>query len=67
MTDTLYCSFCANSQYDVRTLFAGPHVFVCDVCVRVMAAMLQKEDADTPIMERLVADPGLRTRQGFTS
>jgi len=54
MTNTLYCSFCAKSQHDVRRLFAGPHVFVCDGCVMVMAAMLQKEDADTPIVERLL-------------
>jgi hypothetical protein len=29
----LYCSFCGKSQHDVRTLIAGPAVFVCDECV----------------------------------
>ena len=54
MSDTLYCSFCAKSQREVRELIAGPHVFVCDRCVLVMAAMLQNENADTPIEERLL-------------
>ena len=44
MTDTLYCSFCAKSQNEVRRLIAGSRVFVCDQCVMLMAAMLHKED-----------------------
>jgi ATP-dependent Clp protease ATP-binding subunit ClpX len=44
MTDTLYCSFCAKSQNEVRRLIAGPRVFACDECVMLMAAMLRKED-----------------------
>jgi hypothetical protein len=31
--DTLYCSFCSKSQYEVRKLVAGPTVFICDACV----------------------------------
>jgi hypothetical protein len=31
--DTLYCSFCGKSQYEVRKLVAGPTVFICDACV----------------------------------
>jgi ClpX C4-type zinc finger protein/glyoxalase superfamily protein len=30
---TLYCSFCAKSQHDVRKLIAGPSVYICDECV----------------------------------
>jgi len=30
---TLHCSFCAKSQHDVRTLIAGPSVYICDECV----------------------------------
>jgi len=33
MAKTLYCSFCAKSQHDVRMLIAGPGVFICDECV----------------------------------
>lgn len=29
----LYCSFCGKSQHEVRTLIAGPLVFICDECV----------------------------------
>ena len=32
---TLYCSFCGKSQHDVRTLVAGPAVFICDACIDV--------------------------------
>ena len=28
----LYCSFCGKSQHQVKTLIAGPTVFICDVC-----------------------------------
>lgn len=32
-TQTLYCSFCAKSQHEVRKLIAGPTVFICNECV----------------------------------
>lgn len=31
--NTLYCSFCGKSQYEVDKLIAGPTVFICDECV----------------------------------
>jgi len=31
----LHCSFCGKSQHDVRTLVAGPSVFICDECVEL--------------------------------
>ena len=32
--NTLYCSFCFQSQHDVKMLIAGPAaVFICDECV----------------------------------
>jgi|GEM_PF-3277493 len=30
---TMYCAFCGKSQHDVRTLIAGPKVFICNECV----------------------------------
>src|SRR5262245_45443797 len=30
LPETLYCSFCGKSQHQVRTLIAGPDVFICD-------------------------------------
>jgi ClpX C4-type zinc finger len=33
--NTLYCSFCGKSQFEVEKLIAGPTVFICDQCVRL--------------------------------
>ena len=33
MTETRKCSFCRKTQDEVRTLIAGPEVFICDECV----------------------------------
>jgi ClpX C4-type zinc finger/Glyoxalase superfamily protein len=30
---TLHCSFCGKSQYEVDRLIAGPNSFICDECV----------------------------------
>lgn len=29
----VYCSFCGKSREEVRTIVAGPDVFICDECV----------------------------------
>lgn len=31
-TDLLACSFCRRRQGDVRSLIAGPAVYICDAC-----------------------------------
>lgn len=30
-----YCSFCGKSQHEVKSLIAGPMVFICDECVEL--------------------------------
>jgi len=35
MSAPLYCSFCGKSQHAVKTLIAGPSVFICDECVEL--------------------------------
>jgi ClpX C4-type zinc finger len=45
MAKTLYCSFCAKSQHDVRMLIAGPGVFICDECVDLCTDI-----ADEPLL-----------------
>lgn len=35
-----YCSFCHESQADVRKLVAGPGVYICDECVQIASRML---------------------------
>ena len=47
----LYCSFCVNSQKDVKKLIAGPSVFVCDECVelcndRIREQLLEQEPSE---------------------
>ncbi len=42
--ETLYCSFCAKSQHEVRRLVAGPmNVAICDDCVQLCAAIVISE------------------------
>ena len=37
---TLYCSFCGKSQHEVRTLIAGPAVFICGECIELCADII---------------------------
>ena len=41
--NTLYCSFCGKSQHEVRKLFAGPTVFICDECVELCMDIIREE------------------------
>ena len=54
----LYCSFCGKNQHEVRTLVAGPSVFICDECgelcndiirEEVSESKEEKEDSKLPI------------------
>ena len=38
----LFCSFCNKSQHEVRSLIAGPTVFICDECVEVCNDILSE-------------------------
>jgi ATP-dependent Clp protease ATP-binding subunit ClpX len=40
---TLYCSFCAKSQREVRKLIAGPTVFICDACVELCMDLVNQD------------------------
>ena len=42
--NTLYCSFCGKSQFEVKKLIAGPTVFICDECVRLCMDIVQDEE-----------------------
>jgi len=41
--NTLYCSFCCKSQYEVKKLIAGPTVFICDECVELCSTIVRVE------------------------
>jgi len=36
------CSFCGKSQKEVKTLVAGPGVFICDECVQLCREIIDK-------------------------
>src|SRR3546814_7172033 len=48
--DELHCSFCGNSQSEVRNLIAGPGVFICSECVDLCSATLRKQLAERNLL-----------------
>lgn len=41
--ETLYCSFCGKSQFDVKKLIAGPNVYICNECVELCTDVVKEE------------------------
>ena len=39
------CSFCGKAQTEVKTLIAGPGVFICDECVQLCQLIIAKKAA----------------------
>lgn len=39
----LYCSFCGKSQHEVKSLVAGPHVFICDECIDLCSDIIDEQ------------------------
>ena len=39
------CSFCGQSQTEVKTLVSGPGVFICDECVELCKEIVEKNAA----------------------
>jgi ATP-dependent protease Clp ATPase subunit len=39
------CSFCGKAQTEVKTLVAGPGVFICDECVELCREIIDKKAA----------------------
>ncbi|MFT5498646.1 MAG: ATP-dependent Clp protease ATP-binding subunit ClpX, partial [Kiritimatiellia bacterium] len=42
-TDTPKCSFCGKTQSEVDRLIAGPGVQICDQCVELCIALIERE------------------------
>jgi hypothetical protein len=38
-----HCSFCGKAQTEVKTLVSGPGVFICDECVQLCQAIIDRE------------------------
>ena len=45
------CSFCGRQKKDVRKVFSGPGVYICDVCVRVCWDLLHKDSGGFPVRQ----------------
>jgi len=45
-TRVWYCAFCGKSKGEVRTLIAGPSVFICCECVNLCNEILAENNAD---------------------
>jgi len=43
--ETLWCSFCTKSQFDVAKLVAGPGVFICNECIDLCNQIIIEEAA----------------------
>jgi hypothetical protein len=46
------CSFCEKSQVEVTTLIGGPGVFICDECVQLSQAIIDK-NASAPARQEV--------------
>ena len=48
VTSTLFCSFCAKSQHEIRKLIAGPSpsIFICDECVGICADLINESSKE---------------------
>jgi len=42
-----HCSFCGKAQTEVKTLVAGPGVFICDECVHLCRPIIENKNKRT--------------------
>jgi hypothetical protein len=49
------CSFCDRSQAEARRLIAGPGIAICDRCVSLAMEALDRGEAGSPVVARMVA------------
>jgi ATP-dependent protease Clp ATPase subunit len=69
----LRCSFCGKSQTEVKTLIAGPGVFICDECVQLCQSIIAKkaatpapqEDPDSLLPDNAPTENLLKTLAGY--
>ena len=50
------CSFCGKAQTEVKALVAGPGVFICDECVQLCQAIIDKKPATQEVPGSLLPD-----------
>jgi hypothetical protein len=54
------CSFCSKPNTEVRTLIAGPGVFICDQCVDECVTVIADRSASVPRIAPWEADLALK-------
>ena len=65
------CSFCGKAQTEVRTLVAGPGVFICDECVQLCRPFMEKkkklttQEVPTLLPDNAPTDALLKTLAGY--
>src|SRR6202140_925211 len=50
--NSLFCTFCGKSQYEVRKLIAGPTVFICDECIELCKDIMHEENNSSLVKSR---------------
>ncbi len=53
----LCCSFCRESQYQVRKLIAGPGAYICDACVELAGGVVSSGQATATRLGQVRAVP----------
>jgi ATP-dependent protease Clp ATPase subunit len=59
----IYCSFCDKSQHEVRTVIAGPNVYICNDCVAVCSEILRHVSKPRRWLHSLLRIPDRRCEQ----
>jgi hypothetical protein len=64
------CSFCGKSQEEVRTLVAGPGVFICDECVHLCQTIVankavEGEGSGSLLPDNATTEKLLQTLAGY--
>src|SRR5262245_19597715 len=65
-----HCSFCGKAQTEVKTLVAGPGVFICDECVQLCQSVIARqagaqELAGSLLPENAPTEKLLKTLAGY--
>jgi len=48
----LYCSFCHNSEREVRKLIAGNKAYICDECIDLCYSIVHDDNDATTVTEK---------------
>src|SRR5262249_50073750 len=65
------CSFCGKAQTEVKTLVAGPGVFICDECVELCRPIIEKkrrpatQEVPSLLPDNAPTDALLKTLAGY--